>query len=95
MAAYYFPSSSYLSEKWWHRLAIVIFWSWVAAAVFLSGACLIMLYEAMQGLYTDQGAIPRISALAIGALASPLVPSVVYRAILFIATNGAWKEGAA
>lgn len=84
MAAYYFPSSRYLSEKWWHRLAIVIFWSWVAVAVFATGV----------GLSEEGMGITSILIILIMA-ASPLVPSVVYRVILFIAMNGAWKDRAA
>lgn len=26
-----FPSSTYLADRWWHRLATVVFWAWLAA----------------------------------------------------------------
>ena len=30
MSALIFPTSKYLRERWWHRLAIVVLWAWLA-----------------------------------------------------------------
>jgi hypothetical protein len=86
----FFPDSEYLADKWWHRLAIVIFWSWLllATGVFLGIAGEIWDHS----IDFDWNEISEILFLLLPLyVVSWFLPTVVYRAILFVCTGSAWK----
>lgn len=84
--ALFFPSSAYLENRWWHRLALVFFWAWL---IFLVGLafnwlvaapyddCLHIKYIALRdGSSFDCGSNPidyALANLASEGLASVLV----------------------
>ena len=83
-APLFFPDSAYLADKWWHRLAVVIFWGWLLLA---TG---VMIAIAFEHYGSHDFKLMMLLCLLIYS-ASLFLPSVVYRAILFICTGSAWK----
>lgn len=92
-APLFFPTSEYLSNKWWHRLATVIFWIWLLMATASLIHAVWDIWEAYEYQTNENGYIDwgeRFGKVVIYA-ASLFLPSVVYRVILFIGTGSAWK----
>lgn len=117
-----FPRSSYLAERWWHRLTIVIFWTWLAAIlVFLYktlildpfSSCIRVKYalpgepndldcgsNAFDYAWANASAESLSSILLTGAFlvvavyAAAVLPSLVYRVILYIAKGSGWRDTA-
>ena len=95
-AQLYFPDSEYLAGKWWHRLAVVLFWTWL---LFATGLLIVGLFDIFDDLFLyddlslhfEWRLIGWAIFVLLGYAASLFFPSVVYRAILFICTGSAWK----
>jgi hypothetical protein len=92
-APLFFPDSEYLADKWWHRLATVIFW----ICFLLVAAHLIHavwdIWEGYDYQLNYDGDIDwgeRFGKVVIYA-ASLFLPSIVYRVMLFIGMGSAWK----
>lgn len=98
-AVLFFPDSAYLTTKWWHRLALVIFWMWLICA--LTGA-IHALWDIWEGFeyardlrasgeyYSYNGAAEELIEGA-AFLLSMFVPVAVYRVLLFIGVGNTWK----
>jgi hypothetical protein len=104
LSVLYFPDSAYLATKWWHRLALVIFWIWLIWAVAGAIHALWDIWEGFEyaryrrdvGEYSDLYDDPYENAyreILEGAafLLSVFVPVVVYRVLLFIGVGNARK----
>ena len=89
MTIYLFPSSECLSTKWWHRLALVIFWGWVIFAIAAAAGYLIFF---LKEIYEEGHASYTAIFFILGALITPLIPSISYRIILYITMNNSWKS---
>ena len=100
----FFPDSAYLADKWWHRLALVIFWIWLIVAAGVVVGAIWDVWEAfeyaryLRSVGEDYDAVGRSQEVlfeATVAALSLLVPVVAYRVILFIGVGNAWKAGLA
>lgn len=101
LSVLFFPNTAYLAEKWWHRLALVIFWIWLIWAT--AGAIHALWdywewfeYARVSGEHYD--AYNRaVEELIEGAayLLSVFAPVVVYRVVLFVCLGDTWKGEAA
>ena len=85
--ALFFPESQKLRDKWWHRLATVIFWLCSALAAWT------ILFSLFIAPATDR-TFPFSVGLIIagGAVVFSFIPGIIYRAILFIAMGESWKD---
>lgn len=100
-AVFFFPDSAYLTTRWWHRLALVIFWMWLIWAVAGTTHALWDIWEGFSytphpefgdNSYTytyDEAYGELIEGVAY--LLSVFVPVVVYRVLLFVGVGNAWK----
>ena len=117
-----FPRSSYLAERWWHRLATEIFWAWIATiAVFLYktlildpfSSCIRVKFalpgktidldcgsNALDYAWANASAESLSSILLTGAFlvvavyVAAILPSLVYRVILYVAKGSNWRDSA-
>lgn len=83
---FFFPSSSYLKTKWWHRLALAIQWGClcvIAAALFMN------VLEARNSNYYYENDFYMVVAMI---SAFSFAPSIAYRVLLFIAMGDSWKD---
>jgi len=100
LSGLYFPDSAYLAEKWWHRLALVIFWMWLICALAVAIVALWEVWEAFEyarylrasGEYYDAyNRAAEMLSMGTAFLLSVFVPVVVYRVLLFVGVGNAWK----
>ncbi len=107
-ALFFFPDSVYLAAKWWHRLALVIFWMWLIWAMAFAMHALWDIWEGFEyaryrrdvGEYSDLYDDPYERAYreiieGVAYLLSVFVPVIVYRVLLFVGVGNAWKGEAA
>jgi len=95
-ASLFFPHSEYLAGKWWHRLAVVLFWTWL---LFATGLLMVGLFDIFDDLFLYDDLFLHFRweligwaiLVLLGYAASLFFPSVLYRAILFVCTGSAWK----
>ena len=101
LSVLYFPDSAYLAEKWWHRLALVIFWMWLVYALAVAIHALWDIWEGFSYTphpefgdssytYTYNEAYREVTEGA-AYLLSVFAPVVVYRVLLFVGVGNAWK----
>jgi hypothetical protein len=84
----FFPDSDYLANKWWHRLATVIFWSWLILVLVGLLASVVSILDDYSGASAGVG-LGLAFALCAAAV---FFPSIVYRTVLFICLGSSWKE---
>jgi hypothetical protein len=99
-----FPSSRYLQGKWWHQLARVVWWAWSILLVYTW----IDLFvndagspwrKVASGVPLGGDIVSEVMAIAILVLMTILVPyftllipGLIYRIVLYVATGEAWKD---
>ena len=87
-----FPNSTYLGERWWHRLATVAFWLWLAGLVILALVNLVELASSSSANPT----LPDVNGIGIIAISIlyvlVILPSLLYRIVLYVAKGSAWKD---
>jgi hypothetical protein len=101
-ALFFFPDSVYLAAKWWHRLALVIFWMWLIWAMAFAMHALWDIWEGFEyaryrrdvGEYSDLYDDPYERAYreiieGVAYLLSVFVPVIVYRVLLFVGVGNA------
>lgn len=115
-----FPASSYLANRWWHRLATVAFWTWLAViAIWVWNTLILQPFSgcirvkhstpddpidldcgsnAIDYAWTNVLAESASSIVITGAFVvaalyiAAILPSLVYRIILYIAKGGGWRD---
>jgi len=91
-SALFFPESNNLKDKWWHRLATVIFWIW---SCLVAWTLLVLIYATIfdPSFNYDMRSQPSMGFILFGGtIASAFIPGIIYRAILFISMGTSWKE---
>ena len=117
-----FPNTEYLSNQWWHRLAKVIFWTWLAFLI-VAAYKIFLLDPVTSCLQVKYASYPEPSALDCGSNAFDyawgqlrneparnvligaailavifyivaLLPSLVYRVLLYVVAGDNWKDRA-
>jgi hypothetical protein len=89
-----FPNSTYLRERWWHRLATVALWSWLPGLVFLA---LGKLGDLASSWPVDANA-PLPDVIGFGVVATSvlyvlaILASLLYRIVLYVAKGSAWRD---
>lgn len=89
-----FPNSTYLKERWWHRLAIVAFWSWLVGLVIFALGKLGELQSSSPSFANPT--LP--DAIGFGMIAMSILyvvailPSLLYRIVLYVAKGSAWRD---
>ena len=99
-SALFFPAPSSLDDKWWHRLATAIFWVWfsictlvvVAFSAFLIYAIAAINDPSVEQLGSDAGDPTYCLIVIITWSILYFLPSLVYRAILFVTKGNSWKD---
>jgi len=119
-----FPSTSYLKTHWWHRLATVVFWIWIAGIILATlqnliiepwEACVSVSLDSRElgietGLDCRSNAFAYAWRMAAGVSAGDfligasvlvalcylmlIVPSLLYRVVLYVAVGSRWKASA-
>ena len=117
-----FPRSKYLADRWWHRLATVVFWGWLATIVIYLYKALVLEpfstcirvkfafpgkpndldcgTNAFDYAWTNATAESATSILLTGAFllaaiyVAAILPSLVYRVVLYISKGGSWRDPA-
>ena len=115
-----FPSSTFLSSRWWHRLAVVVLWAWLAWLMFSlfkilvidpHASCVAAKYgfpgapsdldcgsNALSYAITNasnetlQTIVVTSAIVAIIFYVAALIPSLIYRVLLYIGKGRDWKD---
>lgn len=99
-SALLFPAPPSLEGKWWHRLATAIFWFWFSICALVVAAFSAFLIRAIAAindpsidpLGSDAGDPTYCLIVILTWSVLTFFPSLVYRAILFIAKGNSWKD---
>ena len=115
-----FPETKCLCEKWWHRLATVVFYFWLFSIVIFTvkvlilepySSCIATKYynlskpadldcgsSAYNYAYSTYSSEPLANILSSAALifiamfVAAILPSLLYRILLFIGKGATWKD---
>lgn len=98
----FFPDTAYLAARWWHRLALVLFWIWV---LFAGATAIHNLWDIYEGFeyahayahdpefdFNPWDRATENTFHAVVWLLSVFVAVGMYRLLLFIGVGHAWKE---
>lgn len=78
-----FPDTAFLKEKWWNRLASVIFWLWVGL--------IFLLCVSAVGEFLTAPRVELLYQIPMVILMIAFIPSIIYRLILYVAFGSSWE----